>query len=101
MRNNLSHFYFKYLHIKTELFILMYSPIELKLSIKLPDGRRSLSNEKNKLSLLLFFFLDGLTLELQATILKTGSCVNIRSKEEFQEKNLRNFRILFKRRNKL
>ena len=56
MRTNLSHFYFKSLHIKTELFILMYSPIELKLSIKLPDGRRSLSNEKNKLSLLLFIF---------------------------------------------
>lgn len=100
MRNNLSHFYFKYLHIKTELFILMYSPIELKLSIKLPDGRRSLSNEKTNCHYY-YFFLDGLTLELQATILKTGSCVNIRSKEEFQEKNLRNFCILFKRRNKL
>lgn len=41
---------------------------------------------KKQIVIIIIFFLDGLTLELQATILKTGSCVNIRSKEEFQEK---------------
>ena len=43
-------------------------------------------NEKKKLSLIHFFFSDGLTLELRATILKTGWCFNIRSKEEFKNK---------------
>ena len=78
MRNNLSQFYFKSLHIKNWIqnVFCLFSCI--------------LQKNSNYLSCLMarrrFFFSDGLTLELQATILKTGWCVNIRSKEEFQNK---------------
>ena len=70
----------------------MYSLIKLKLS-KLPDGRRT--NWKKNCHYFMFFRMAW------RSSFKTGWCVNIRSKEEFQGKNLWNSRILFKRRNKL